>query len=196
MMDSAEEATMEKVRLDRNTSIYPMPMSLVGAIVDGRPNFQAVAWVSRVNYDPPMMAVSLGASHTSKGVREHKEFSVNIPGVDLAKETDYCGIVSGRQHDKARLFEIFSGELAHAPMIRACPLTMECRLVQSVALQGDTLYIGEIVAAYAEAQCLTDGKPDVHKMKPFVLTMPDNNYWAIGELVGKAWGIGKVLVGK
>ena len=31
------------------------------------------------------------------------------------------------------------------------------------------------------------------KIKPFVLTMPDNRYWALGECIGKAWQEGKIL---
>lgn len=76
-------------------------------------------------------------------------------------------------------------------MIAACPLTMACRVTQAVSLPSDTLFIGEIVAAYTEERYLSDGKPDVHKMQPFVLTMPDNNYWGVGRHVGKAWSIGK-----
>ena len=43
---------MSKVKIDTNAFTYPMPMTLVGAMVDGRPNFLAVAWVTRVNYPP------------------------------------------------------------------------------------------------------------------------------------------------
>ena len=38
---------------------------------------------------------------------------------------------------------------------------------------------------------LTDGKLDVKKVDPLLLTMPDNNYWAVGERIGKAWSEGK-----
>ncbi len=38
---------------------------------------------------------------------------------------------------------------------------------------------------------LTDGQPDILKINPFTLTMPDNQYWAVGKHAGKAWGIGK-----
>jgi hypothetical protein len=31
------------------------------------------------------------------------------------------------------------------------------------------------VAAYADEDCLTDGRPDILKINPLVLTMPDNN---------------------
>ena len=44
-----------------------------------------------------------------------------------------------------------------------------------------------------DESCLTDGKPDVTKMNPFVLTMPDNGYWRVGEKVGDAWSVGKNL---
>jgi hypothetical protein len=30
-------------------------------------------------------------------------------------------------------------------------------------------------------------------MNPLVLTMPDNHYWAVGPLAGKAWNAGKRL---
>ena len=35
--------------------------------------------------------------------------------------------------------------------------------------------------------------PDMKKIKPFILTMPDNNFWALGDCVGKAWNAGKKL---
>lgn len=67
---------------------------------------------------------------------------------------------------------------------------MECRVVQVVDLPSNEFFIGEIVGAYTEERFITDGKPDIKKMNPF-LTMPDNRYWSVGEFMGKAWSIGK-----
>ncbi|MCE9614768.1 MAG: flavin reductase family protein [Lentisphaerae bacterium] len=182
---------MSKVKIDNNAFTYFMPMALVGAMVDNRPNFLAVAWLTRVNYKPPLMAVALGKTHfTNPGLRATKAFSVNIPGVDLAEKTDYCGLVSGKKVDKSKLFTVFTGETG-APMIEECRLCLDCRLIQTVDLPADELFIGEIVGAYADETCLTDGKPDVKKIDPFTLTMPDNGYWRVGEYVGKAWSLGK-----
>jgi len=58
-----------------------------------------------------------------------------------------------------------------------------------------TLYIGDIVEVYTEERFLTDGKPDVKKINPFTLTMPDNHYWRVGEMAGRAWSAGKKLKG-
>jgi hypothetical protein len=40
---------------------------------------------------------------------------------------------------------------------------------------------------------MTDGNPDIKKIDPLVLTMPDNSYWGIGEFIAKAWNVGKEL---
>jgi flavin reductase (DIM6/NTAB) family NADH-FMN oxidoreductase RutF len=183
---------MDKIKIDNNGRLYPMPMTVVGAMVKGQPNYLAVAWVCRVNAAPPMMGVALGKGHhTNKGIREHKEFSVNVPGTDIIEAVDYVGLVSGEKVDKSKIFESFYGQLKHAPMIRSCPLTMECKVINTVDLPADEFFIGEIMGVYTEERYLTDGKLDVRKINPFTLTMPDNGYWSIGEQVGKAWSIGK-----
>ena len=184
---------MEKIKIDSNAYVYPMPMTLVGAVVDGRPNFLAAAWVTRVNFKPPMIMVALGEHYTNAGIDANGAFSVNVPDVALMEKTDYCGIVSGRKVDKSTLFDVFYGSLTGAPLIRECPVCMACRLNQAVKLPFDTLYIGDIVEAYTEERFLTDGKPDVKKINPFTLTMPDNHYWRVGEMVGRAWSAGKKL---
>lgn len=186
---------MAKTKIDRNISIYPMPVVLAGAVVGGKENFLAIGWITRVNHQPPMVAMSLGKRHhTNAGIRQHREFSVNFPGVDLLAETDYCGLVSGRDKDKSKIFTVFHGWLKHAPMIQECPLTFACTLVNIVELPSNDLFIGEVAEAYAEEGCLTDGAPDIVKMKPFTLTMPDNVYWKIGDRAGKAWEAGRALM--
>jgi flavin reductase (DIM6/NTAB) family NADH-FMN oxidoreductase RutF len=79
-------------------------------------------------------------------------------------------------------------------MAKACGLAMECRLMQVVELAVDELFIGEIVSAFADEEWLVDGKPDVRKLNPFTLTMPDNRYWAVGDELARAWSAGKELI--
>ena len=184
---------MEKINIDTNAFVYPMPMVIVGSVVDGRVNFMAVGWVTRVNFKPPMIGIALGPHFTNRGIEERREFSVNIPGIPLLEKTDYCGLVSGGKTDKSGLFDVHYGILQAAPLIRECPLSMACRLHETVKLPFNTFYIGEIVEAFSEERYLTDGKPDIGKIRPFTLTMPDNGYWGVGEQVGRAWSAGKKL---
>jgi flavin reductase (DIM6/NTAB) family NADH-FMN oxidoreductase RutF len=185
---------MQKLNIDTNVYLYPMPVVLVGAKVQAKPNFMTVGWVSRVNFKPPMIAACINKAHyTPEGIIENRAFSINIPGKSMVGVTDYCGLVSGRKVDKAMLFKVFYGELQGAPMIAECPLNMECRLVDTVDLPSNYLFIGEIVGAYCGEEFMTDGNPDVRKIDPFVLTMPDNSYWGVGEFVARAWSVGKEL---
>jgi flavin reductase (DIM6/NTAB) family NADH-FMN oxidoreductase RutF len=185
---------MDKIKIENNAFVYPMPMVLAGTLVGDRPNFMAVGWVSRVNNAPPLIAMALGRTHfTNEGIRTSKAFSVNVPGEDLMEKTDYCGLVTGKKEDKSSLFKLFRGDVTGVPMIEECPLCMECRLFQTVDLPTNELFIGEIVGVYTEERYLTDGKPDVKKINPFSLTMPDNNYWKVGDLAAKAWKVGRNL---
>jgi len=185
---------MSKIKLDNGAAfLYPMPMVLVGAVVDGRANFMTVAWAARVNAKPAMFAVALGRHYTNQGIDEHGQFSINIPDVSLMEKTDYCGLVTGAKRDKSKIFNVFYGELGKAPLIGECPVCMACEVVQTVTLPADTLYIGEPREVFSEEKYMTDGKPDARKINPFTLTMPDNGYWSLGERVGTAWSAGKAL---
>ena len=70
---------------------------------------------------------------------------------------------------------------------------MECKVFQPVDLPTNSFFIAEIINIYSEEKYLTDEKPDAKKTNPFLLTMPDNKFWAIGEYVGNAWDAGKAL---
>lgn len=165
-------------------------MCLVGANVNGKPNFEAIAWANIVDYNPYLLSISSEKSHhTNKGIRENKEFSVNIPSVDMVAVTDYCGTHSGQTVDKSKIFDFFYGELKNAPMISECPINIECKLVKTVELQHAELLIGEIVGVYMEEEYLTDAKPDMKKINPLVFEEGVGNYWTLGEHVGR---IGKM----
>jgi flavin reductase (DIM6/NTAB) family NADH-FMN oxidoreductase RutF len=185
---------MNKIKIDSGAAfLYPMPMVLVGSVVEGRANFMAVGWVSRVNSKPPLLAIALGPHHTNKGIDENREFSINIPDVSLIEKTDYCGLVSGSKTDKSEIFDVFYGESEKTPLIKECPVCMSCSVYDSVKLPSNTLYIGEPKEIFTEEKYLTDNQLDIRKINPFTLSMPDNHYWSVGENIGKAWSIGKKL---
>ena len=185
---------MSKINLGKQVFVLPMAQTILGCHLNGNPNFMALGWVSRVNAKPAMLGVGVNKGNQShNALSATGEFSVNFPSVDMMPITDYTGIVSGKRVDKSGLFELFYGKLQSAPMIKTCPLTIECKVYQQVELPTNSFFIGEIVEAYSEEQYLTDGKLDIKKANPFVLTMPDNRYWSIGNCVGHAWKDGKVF---
>jgi flavin reductase (DIM6/NTAB) family NADH-FMN oxidoreductase RutF len=80
-------------------------------------------------------------------------------------------------------------------MIGQYPICIECQLTDVVPLPSHNLFLGEVVAAYADQNCLAGGKPDIEEIDPFVLPMPDNNYRILGPQVGKTGSAGKDFKG-
>lgn len=186
---------MSKITMGPQTMLYPMPTVLVGANVDDKPNFMAVAWCGIVNSDPPMISVATRHErHTLKGIRQNMTFSVNVPSCDQVKEVDYCGIISGTKADKvdACQFDVFYGKLNNAPLIEQCPINLECSVAHTQNLGSHFLVIGKIEESHVTENCLTDGKPDIAKLKPFIFT-PQHQYHAFGDALAKAFSCGKEL---
>lgn len=179
---------MGKVKVDHSLFCLPWTQTLLGTHLDGKINFMALDWLTRVNYSPAMLGICVNKMNASnKAIRETGEFSVNVPSEDMVEITDYCGIVSGSKVDKSGLFEVYYGELKAAPMIVSCPVNIECKVTQTLELPTNSFFVGEIMNVFSGEEYITDGKPDVEKMKPFLLTMPDNRFWSIGKNIGRAW---------
>lgn len=187
---------MKKVELAPDRLMYPRPTLLVGANVDGKANFMAMGGGGVVNAEPPMMGVLLRhKSYTLKGIWQNKTFSINTPSVDQVKEADFCGITSGADVDKVKIcqFEVFYGHLETAPLIEQCPVNLECRVAHIMNLGSHDFIIGQVEGTYVSEDCLTDGKPDVDKIRPIVFDVTFRRYFAFGEVVGGAYKVGLEL---
>ncbi len=184
-----------KTKLGGICALYPMPTTIVGALVDGKPNFITIAHVGIMNHGRPQY-VSLGvnkAHHTNQGIRDNKTFSINLPGEDLVVPTDYCGLVSGRRTDKSCVFEVFYGVARTAPLIVPCPVNMECRLERAIDFPTHDIFIGEIVETYCDEAALDQGRVDLAKVKPLLFDMASKKYWGLGQPLADCWSVGKAM---
>jgi len=172
---------VEKIKIP-NRPFGPFPVVLAGAEVNGRPNYATIGACGVVSLEPVLYISLRSTHHTTSGIRKHGYFSVNIPPVDLVQKTDYCGLVSGKTTDKSAVFTSFYDELGKAPMISECRLNFLCKVIQSIPIFDFELFFGEIIAAYANEQCLTNGQPDPKKIDPMMLM--GSSYWSLGQSVG------------
>ena len=86
---------MEKIKIASNAFVYPMPMVIVGTKTGGKINYMAVGWVTRVNFNPPMIAVALG-SHAPGLVVDFPQLHLIGIGVSVfhALAAPFCGGVA------------------------------------------------------------------------------------------------------
>ncbi len=172
--------------------MYPLPTVLIGANVYGKPNYLPIAHVGIAT--PNIISLGINKIHyTNQGIKENKTFSVNMPSESMVTETDYCGLVSGRDSDKSRVFTNFYGKLKTAPMIDACPLNMECKLITVGDMRTHDIFMGEVVETYCDEKFLTKGAVDYGKIRPILFDMNSRGYWKLGERFADAWKIGKKM---
>lgn len=182
-----------KRKIGNQNVLYPLPVTVIGALVKGKVNFINISHVGVLNAAAPhLISLSMAkVHHTNAGIRENRTFSINLVGIDNLVAADYVGLVSGRSTDKSAVFPVFYGELKTAPLIEKCPLSMECRLHDIYDLPSHDIMIGEIVATYADDAVLTEGEVDLAKARPLLFDMGSRKYWSLGPAVGDCWRSGK-----
>jgi flavin reductase (DIM6/NTAB) family NADH-FMN oxidoreductase RutF len=183
---------MSKVKLGAVPLVYPIPIVLVGATVDGVANFTEVGDCAVMGIQPALVTISLSATHhTTKGIDDEGVFSVNFPSTQMLSLADYCGMVSGRDVDKSTLFTTFQGDKTLVPLIENCPVGLECRVLEVVQVKHRRLFIAEVVECYVSQKYVetVDGKhtlADLSLLDPIIYAL-DNRYYGIGSAIGTGY---------
>ncbi|MBD3190837.1 MAG: hypothetical protein GF308_09350 [Candidatus Heimdallarchaeota archaeon] len=183
---------LKKVKFGKTPIIYPIPIILAGALVNDKPNFEEIGDVGIMGLNPALVYISSGKNHyTNKGILQHQTFSINIPTTKMLAKTDYCGTVSGEKVDKSELFEIFYGELRNAPMIKECPVNLECEVVKEFSIQHRQVFVGEVIQAYVNEEFVIRENDklrisDMRKLDPIIYAL-DNRYYKIGKPIGTGY---------
>jgi flavin reductase (DIM6/NTAB) family NADH-FMN oxidoreductase RutF len=188
-----------KKSLGAKTLAVPTPAWLVGTYdSDGKPNIMTAAWGGICCSSPPCVAVSLRkATHSHGAIVARKAFTVNVPAEEHLRETDYAGIVSGRDADKFAVTGLtpVRSELVDAPYVAEFPLILECRLLHMVEIGLHTQFIGEIVDVKADESVLDDkGLPDAVRVKTFSYDPGSRSYFATGPFLARGFTIGRELI--
>jgi flavin reductase (DIM6/NTAB) family NADH-FMN oxidoreductase RutF len=100
-------------------------------------------------------------------IEETGEFVVNVPTMNIVKETLFCGRISGTDCDKFKETHLTPSRAkrVRAPIIKECVAHLECKLVKSVKTGNHTLFVGEVLTAYVNESAF-DTTFDVKKVKP------------------------------
>lgn len=181
-------------------TFFPTPVVLVGSGTGEKANIITVAWVGMVCSEPPTIAISITKGREStKIIRSHGEFSVNIPRAGLVQEVDYCGIVSGRTCNKFKDTKLtpVQGAKINAPIIEECPYNLECKVSEEIEIGDFSVFFGEIIEIHLDNACIgTNSKIDLEKVEPLVYAAGLREYWKLGEKAGQAFNVGKNLLAK
>ena len=174
---------MSKKNIGAVLALYPCPVVIVGAMVDGKPTWTLAAHAGTVAHSHLM--VSLAQAHyVNKGIRENKKLSINIVDESWLKAADRMGTVSGNKEDKSEAFAWTVGENG-APLVAAAKVSIECEVDGNYELEHFDNFFCRILATYADETVLNgQGKIDYEVFKPVLFEFPTYEYFVTGEKVG------------
>ena len=186
----SKEVSAMKKNIGNALALYPTPLVVVGAMVNGKPNWLLVGHLGIMGHDHVM--VSLAKAHyTNQGIRATGKLSINIVDEALLPKADHAGCVSGHKEDKSGLFRWEMSENG-VPMIADAPVVMVCTAADFYDTPGFDNVICTIDATYADEKVLDqDGKLDYSVLKPVLFEMPAYQYLKTGEVLGKCMTFGK-----
>ena len=137
-----------KKNIGNALALYPTPLVVVGAMVNGKPNWLLVGHLGIMGHDHVM--VSLAKAHyTNQGIRATGKLSINIVDEALLPKADRAGCVSGHKEDKSGLFRWEMSENG-VPMIADAPVVMVCTAADFYGTPGFDNVICTIDATYAD----------------------------------------------
>ena len=178
------------------TMIYPLPAVMISCgSTPEEHNIFTVSWVGTISSDPPMCYISVRPSrHSYEIIKRNGEFVINLTTEDLARATDWCGVRSGKDHNKFQEMKLTPGKatIVNAPVIEESPICIECRVKEIIPLGSHDMFISDVVNVRADEQYLhpETGRFDMQKAR--LMAYSHGHYYALGNKIGKfGWTVQK-----
>lgn len=191
---------MSRVDWKPGTLVYPVPAALITCgDIAGEANVFTASWVGTVCTKPPMCYVSIRPERYSYGIiKERMEFGLNLTTASMARETDWCGVTSGRTHDKLAEtgLAIEAGRIISAPLLVDSPLSMECRVRQIIPLGSHDMFLADVMNVRANERYLDPETGGFDMERAGLIAYAHGEYFALGEFLGHfGWSVRKTTRG-
>jgi len=178
---------MSKLKWKPGTMMYPLPPVMVSCGDMESSNILTVAWTGIICTDPAMTYVSIRKErHSYNLIKDKGEFVINLASSNLAKTVDFCGVKSGKNIDKFKecnLTKEAATEIS-VPMIKECPINIECRVKEIKELGTHDMFIAEILAVSVDDKYLDEtGRFDMEACD--LLAYSHGHYYSLGKRLGK-----------
>jgi len=144
---------MKKIKLSPKISTFPMPTAVISIGTGEEANLITLAYVGKVCFDPPIIAVSIQPKRFSyKLIEKFGEFVINYPTIEQLRETDYIGTRSGRDINKWKELNLTKekASVVQVPMVKEFPWNMECKVIKKVEFGSHVCYFGKVVATHSD----------------------------------------------
>lgn len=177
---------MSKITWKGGALLAPVPPVLV-TVGDGDvSNVFTVAWTGLINTQPPKTYISVRPSRYSYGLlKKNGEFALNLTPSSLVRAADWCGIHTGRKVDKFQkmnLTRVAASDIS-VPIIEECPVSLECRVFDTVELGTHHMFLADITAVDVDEELLDkNGRLCIDRAD--LAAFAHGEYFSLGKSLG------------
>ncbi|MCK8488501.1 flavin reductase family protein [Paenibacillus sp. MBLB2552] len=164
---------MEKIEVDFEKMYYGFPVILTSFYDENEVAHVTPSSSSYSLKDMIMLGFNskgFAAQHLKAGA----DFVVNLPDRSLLESVNYCGSRSGAEGSKFAAAGLTpeASEHVHAPVVKECPISTACRVVEVVESEhfpGLTNIIGRIISRTITKDVLNaEGRLQIDKLNPII----------------------------
>lgn len=166
--------------------IAPLPAVMVSCGTLEKPNVLTIAWTGIINTRPPMTYISVRPERYSYGIiKESGEFVINLTTSKMVRETDFCGVKSGKDIDKLKKCGLHTEQSCKvsAPTVSESPLSLECRVKEIKQLGSHDMFLAEILSVSADGRYI-DSKGKINLNQAGLMAYAHGEYFALGRKLG------------
>lgn len=136
------------------------PTAMISAKHEGVANAMSAAWVCALDFAPPKVTIVIDkSSYTRQLIEKSGLFAIQLPTAKQAKLVLDMGISRHTNSHKVDNVPFFYPEGFDIPLIEGCAAWLVCKLIPEPHNQQQyDLFIGEVVAAYADDGIFKEGR--------------------------------------
>lgn len=168
--------------------VVPRPIAFISTVdAEGRYNAAPFSAFNYLTVNPPVIAFGSGRRGSKKkdtvmNIEAVGDFVVNMVDENLAEAMNKAAAAYAPEIDEIKEVGLtaLQSDMVKSPRIAEAPVSMECRLIQTLELGNkptrSTIILGEVLMVHVRDDVLTQGKIDPLKAK-IIARMGDNDIY-------------------
>jgi len=177
---------MNKIKWKAGNMVYPLPAVMVSCGKDeAEYNLITIAWTGTVCTNPAMTYISVRPGrHSYDLIKNNGAFVINLTTEAMVRGTDYCGVRSGRDEDKAAKMNFtYEATEIQAPMIKESPVNILCEVVEIKELGSHHMFLAKVVGVYVDGRYMDDHNK-FHLDQAGLMVYSHGAYYGLGKKLG------------
>lgn len=180
-----------KKSIGKIRSLYPTPTVIVGINDGEKINFINITHTGVVGADILMLSMKK-LRFSAKMVKIGGILSISVVDEALLPKADLCGMLSGKNANKALYLDFYLDEATKAPVLNEAKVCMICEVVDDYETSLHHQWMVKIIDNLVDEEYINEKNlVDFDKFKPVLFDNENWIYIKTGEVLGDCTSFGK-----